>query len=210
MKRLMLCMVTLIVVSGCGMAHRSEENTYAETETVVTHDVAPAQVPRQPDAGLRFEAKLEPTAMRIERSGSIRVDTKNEMAASTKLRRLAGDFDAAVMSFNDHSVTFKLPSDRLVSLLGAIENTAGWEIDEFDFSAWDRTGEFYSVEARVESANAVKERLMKLLEAAATLDDVLKIHNKLEDIQQKLDGFETSLHDIKLRAGRVDVTILFD
>jgi hypothetical protein len=186
---------------------RDAEPTYDDSYVSRDETAAP---PKAPSHGLSSEAPLERSDLRIERSGWIRVDSGEEMTASKKLRRMAAQFNATVMSFNDHAVSFKMPSARLEDLLETIENAQGWEIDEFDFSAWDRTGEYYSVEARIASATAVKERLMKLLESASTLDDVLKIHNKLEDIQKQLDGFSGAMRDISLKAGRVEVAIIFD
>lgn len=207
MRRVMLCVFSLAILSGCAMQQRAESSEPAiEMYRADVSNGGPSQVSNQ---GLT-EAPLERAELRIERSGWIRVDSKNEMQASSKLRRMAAQFDATVMSFNDHAVTFKMPSAKIETLLEVLENTEGWEIDEFDFSAWDRTGEFYSVEARIESTGAVKARLLKLLESAATMDDVLKIHSKLEAIQKELDGYQGALRDIQLRAGRVDVTVMFD
>lgn len=207
MKRVMLCVLSLSILSGCAMQQRAESSEPSvEMYRADVSNGGPAQVPNQ---GLT-EAPLERAELRIERSGWIRVDSKNEMKASNKLRRMAAQFDATVMAFSDHAVSFKMPSAKIETLLETLENTEGWEIDEFDFSAWDRTGEFYSVEARIESTGAVKARLLKLLESAATIDEVLKIHGKLEAIQKELDGYNGVLRDIQLRAGRVDVAILFD
>ena len=222
MKRLMLCTLSLAILSSC--AYRADRAGDSDESTIEMYRAdasngGPSQVPNHANLnqdirgryeGLTTEAPLEHADLRIERSGWIRVDTKNELQASTKLRRMAAQFDATVMSFNDHAVSFKMPSARIETLLEVLEKTEGWDIDEFDFSAWDRTGEYYSVEARIESANAVKARLMKLLESAATVDEVLKIHGKLESVQKELDGYNGVMRDMQLRAGRVDVAILFD
>lgn len=213
MKMLLPCVLSTAILSGCAAYPAMDHGEVEDTR----HDLAAgqgnrgiAQAPSQAVTSTATEAPLERAELRIQRSGWIRVDTKNEMQASNKLRRMAAQFDATVMSFNDHAVSFKMPSVKIETLLELLEKTEGWEIDEFDFSAWDRTGEFFSVEARIESTGAVKARLLKLLESAATVDEVLKIHGKLEAIQKELDGYNGVLRDIQLRAGRVDVTILFD
>ncbi|MCB9895054.1 MAG: DUF4349 domain-containing protein [Planctomycetes bacterium] len=216
MRNLLPCLLAFGVLSGCAsypsesVAERDVETRYDDSFVANDSSGGPAQVPQQANAGLATEARLERADLRIERAGWIRVDSGEEMQASKKLRRMAAQFDATVMSFNDHAVSFKMPSARLELLLEAIEKTEGWEIDEFDFSAWDRTGEYFSVEARIASTTAVKERMLKLLESAATLEEVLKISNKLEDIQQQLDGFQGAMRDIGLKAGRVEVAIIFN
>ncbi|MBZ0135703.1 MAG: DUF4349 domain-containing protein [Planctomycetes bacterium] len=217
MRKLLMC--TVLALSGMGCATTASSGGPAQVPAQANMDVEDSSASRRADPGINFnqdirgrftEAPLEGADLRIERAGWIRVDAGEEMEASKRLRRLAPTFDATVMAFNSHSVTFKMPSAKLEMLLETIENTAGWEMDEFDFSAWDRTGEYFSTEARIESGNAVKARLMKLLETAQTMDEVLKIHTGLEEIQKQLDGFSGQLRDIQLKAGRVDVVILFD
>jgi hypothetical protein len=218
MNRILLCLLAVTLLGACQSTQpkREVDHTDAAENDVDTSfrastkgDGAPVNTNEDIRAGLT-EAPLERADLRIQRNGWIRVNGGVEMKDSARLRRMAGDFEATVMAFNDNSVTFKMPSARLESLLEVIEKTEGWEIDEFDFSAWDRTGEYYSVEARIVSAKLVKDRLLKLLEAAATLDEVLKIHNKLEDIQKQLDTLEGTLRDVALHAGRVDVVVLFE
>jgi hypothetical protein len=148
--------------------------------------------------------------MRIQRQGWIRVDAGEEMLAAAALRRRAADFEAIVMAFSTESVTFKMPSAQLEKLLKEIENTKGWEIDEFDFSAWDRTGEFWSLEARIESTTAVRERMLELIKRADDIDTLLKLETRVEGVQKKLDELEGTKREIALKAGRVDVKISFE
>jgi hypothetical protein len=213
MTRILICIAAL-ALGGCAMrAERSVQSDDAEVQMYsgdTTADRSPPVNTNQDVRGRLSEAPLERADLHIQRSGWIRVDGGVEMKDSARLRRMAPDLDATVMAFNDHGVTLKMPSARLELLLETIEKTEGWKLDEFDFSAWDRTGEYYSVEARIESAKLVKERLLKLLEAAPTLDDVLKIHSKLEDIQKQLDTLEGTLREVKLNSGRVDVVVMFD
>lgn len=208
MPKLMVCCLLMAALTGCASSAGYMD---APLEVYAENDATPeASTARAGLSGDFVEAPLEDAELRITRNGWIRVDCGEEMAASNRLRKAASKFEAIVMSFNDHSVTFKMPSSRLESLLDVIEGTEGWEIDEFDFSAWDRTGEFFSVEARIESTQAIKQRMLKLLESAQTVDEVLLIGQKIDGVQAQLDGFETSLRDIKLHAGRVDVTVSFD
>ena len=212
MSRLMVCVLGLILLTGCAASYTSRDVGPLEVDAqdTATADGGVAKNSDAPLHGEFREAPLEDAELRISRNGWINVDCGEEMTASNRLRKAAPKFDATVMSFNDHSVTFKMPSSKLDSLIDVIEGTEGWEIDEFDFSAWDRTGEFYSVEARIESTEAVKARMLKLLESAQSVDEVLDFSRRLEEIQTKLDGFETAVRDIKLHAGRVDVTVNFD
>jgi hypothetical protein len=195
----------LIILSGCAsVGTRSEPPPQAERATVMQDSAE-----RHDDIPLR-EATPEPADMRIQRQGWIRVDAGEEMLAAAALRRRAADFEAIVMAFSTESVTFKMPSAQLEKLLKEIENTKGWEIDEFDFSAWDRTGEFWSLEARIESTTAVRERMLELIKRADDIDTLLKLETRVEGVQKKLDELEGTKREIALKAGRVDVKISFE
>jgi DNA repair exonuclease SbcCD ATPase subunit len=184
----------------------------------VSGDSAPADEPsrayadaaeRRDDVALQ-EAAPEPAEMRIQRQGWIRVDVPDEMPAAAMLRRRAADFEAIVMAFSTNTVTLKMPATQLEKLLKELENTDRWEIDEFDFSAWDRTGEFWSLEARIESTTAVRDRMLELVKRADDIETLLKLESRLEGVQQRLDELQGTKREIELKAGRVDVKILFD
>jgi hypothetical protein len=51
---------------------------------------------------------------------------------------------------------------------------------------------------------------MELLKIAQNLADIERIEAKLEVQQTRIDGYESTMIDIKLRAGRVDVRIQMD
>ncbi len=195
----------LAILSGCGSIGARPEPPEHATRAAIQQDAAE----RQDNVPLR-EATPEPSDMRIQRHGWIRVDAGEEMLAAAALRRRAADFEAIVMAFSTESVTFKLPSAQLEKLLKEIENTTGWEIDEFDFSAWDRTGEFWSLEARIESTTAVRERMLELIKRADDIDTLLKLETRLEGVQKRLDELEGTKREIGLKAGRVDVKITFE
>ena len=94
MKKPLVCLLSLLVLSGCmraggGAIERDVEPSY--DDSFVSRDTGgPAQVPNQASSGLATEAPLERADLRIERSGWIRVDSGDEMQASKKLRRMAG------------------------------------------------------------------------------------------------------------------------
>jgi hypothetical protein len=131
------------------------------------------------------------------------------MTFSGELRKNAASFDAIVMAFSDRAVAYRMPSAKLEALLKWLgeQDPKLVELDSFDFSALDRTGEFFSVEARLEAVKAARARTMELLKIAQDLPEIERIEAKLEAQQTRIDGYETALFDIKLRAGRVEVRI---
>lgn len=169
--------------------------------------------PTQPEAnppGEVREAPLEDAQVRIQRAGVITLDVKDGMKFSLELLKNAGKFDALVMAFGNTEVNYRMPSAKLNALLEWLssQDPRLVEVDGFDFSALDRTAEYFSLESRIEVARAAYDRARELLKTAANAGELSQLEARLEQLQVKLDGFETTLRDIKLRAGRVEVRIV--
>ncbi|MBK8206569.1 MAG: DUF4349 domain-containing protein [Planctomycetes bacterium] len=203
-----VCLVALALIGGCA-SRQVQIEAPPDDSRALADDSAGAEAERHDTVPLG-EAAPDPAEFRIERNGWIKVDVKDELQASAKLRRRAVEFDAIVMSLSTNSVTFKMPATSLEKLLKEIENTDKWEIEELDFSAWDRTGEYWSLEARIESTRAVRARIMDMIERAQDLNTLFMLEGKLEPVQTKLDQLEGTKRDIGLKAGRVDVKVIFD
>ncbi|MCC7508333.1 MAG: DUF4349 domain-containing protein [Planctomycetes bacterium] len=201
-------LVALVLLGGCASRQVPHETPPPDSRTMA--DDSGGAAAERADTVPLGEAAPDPAEFRIERSGWIKVDVKDELQASAKLRRRALEFDAIVMSLSTNSVTFKMPATSLEKLLKEIENTDKWEIEELDFSAWDRTGEYWSLEARIESTRAVRARIMDMIERAQDLNTLFMLEGKLEPVQTKLDQLEGTKRDISLKAGRVDVKVIFD
>lgn len=213
MRLFLAAAAAALIFSGCQTsAHsvRAVDSGYTEArgETGETQGRGiAATTPNQ--ANIDLEAPLEDAELRIQRAGRITLDVKDQMSFSGELRKNAGAFDAIVMAFSDRAVTYRMPSAKLEALLKWIgeQDPKLVELDSFDFSALDRTGEFYSVEARLEAAKAARARTMELLKIAQDLPEIERIEARLEAQQTRIDGYESTMIDIKLRAGRVEVRI---
>ncbi len=191
-----------------------EYNTGGLTESQLPrYAQTPPQTQPQPATnppGEVKEAPLEDAQVRILRAGTITLDVKDGMKFSLELLKNAGKFDALVMAFANTEVNYRMPSAKLNALLEWLssQDPKLVEVDGFDFSALDRTAEYFSLESRIEVARTAYDRARELLKTASNASELNQLEAKLEQLQTKLDGYETTLRDIKLRAGRVEVRIL--
>lgn len=200
--RTCLLLACLALLAGCGTTRPDYSSPLV--------DASPAEAAPQPVApGAIAEAPLESADLRIQRAGIITLDVKDGMSFSGELRKHAGTFEAVVMNFSDREVAYRMPSSRLDALLEwlAAQDPRLVELESFDFSALDRTGEFYSVEGRLAAAKAARDRSMELFKMAQTIAEIERIEARLEVQQQRIDTLESTLFDIKLRAGRVEVRL---
>lgn len=213
MRLFLAAAAAALILVGCQSSARTASTVTAgssapreESSDVRLRGIA-ATAPNQ--ANVDTETAMEDAELRIQRAGRITLDVKEEMTFSGELRKNAASFDAIVMAFSDRAVTYRMPSAKLEALLKWIgeQDPKLVELDSFDFSALDRTGEFFSVEARLEAAKAARARTMELLKIAQDLPEIERIEAKLEAQQTRIDGYQSTLFDIKLRAGRVEVRI---
>lgn len=212
MKRIQLALCAIaIALAGCGVtAARIDDSGITTTEMQPRSEMPQQQPVPRLDSDKLVEAALEPAELRIQREGKVRVDAPDPQAAATRLRRMIPELDGVLMHFKTRSVSFKMPSSKLESLLQKIENMPGCEIDELDFSAFDRSAEYYGLKPRHEASVAIRDRLLKLIPEAPNAHELSSLKAQLEQIQTELDRSETQLRDIALKAGRVDVTVTFD
>lgn len=209
--RHLIAVLAFALLAGCSSAPMLEERT-VEPDSVPTEapEKAHADGPAAPTPPTDLkEAPLEAAELRIQRAGVIELDVRDDLKFSLELLKHAGKFDAVVMSFSHTQVNLRMPSARLMPLLEWLgsQDARNVELAGFDFTALDRSGEFYSLEARLEAAVAVRERTLALLRDAGSAAAVAELETRLEAAQQKLDALQGTLHDIKARAGRVEVCV---
>lgn len=205
--RCLCAVLALMMLAGCSSAPFVEQRAL-EPDSVPTEPQEPG--PSAPTApGDLKEAPLEAAELRIQRAGVIELDVRDDLKFSLELLKHAGKFDAVVMSFSHTEVSLRMPSARLMPLLEwlSAQDARNVELAGFDFTALDRSGEYFSLEARLEAASAVRDRTLTLLRDAGTAAAVSELESRLEAAQQKLDALQSTLHDIRARAGRVEVCV---
>ena len=208
---LLLCSV--VYVTGCSSTAERMDIAQAPGETAAEADTrAPANqpMPAKPydDGGPIGEAPLESAELRIQRSGRIQVCVKGkEIRASREIRKAAMRFDAIVMGFKDNEVNLRMASSKLDLFIDFLDAQAGFEVEEYDFSAFDRTMEHFSIEERMERAQASDDKLRELLKGAPSLSEMERIEKRLEESRKLLEALRTAQLDLKIHAGRVDLKV---
>lgn len=147
---------------------------------------------------------------RIQRTGWIKLDVRTAIKFSSELRKLAGTFGATVTSFKDNEVVWKMPGAKLEALIDYFDLRKDVEILGYDFRSYDRTGDYYAIEARIKSAQTMMDRLNKLAEKAEKVEDLIKISEAIEHNMARVDGLNAMLKEIERRAGTLEVRIVLE
>lgn len=83
---------------------------------------------------------------------------------------------------------YRVPTDRLEEFLDYVDQN-GDAVDSKNIQSYDITSQYNEVDAQIEVLEASRAAYVKMLEAdGITLDNVITIQNKIDDIDTKLKG----------------------
>ena len=124
------------------------------------------------------------------------VEVSDVAASVSQAKDLVGSRDGYVenSSVSDHdipygSLTVRVPAPRVESLLDEFA-ALGRETSRRT-SAEDTTDAYYDLQARIRNAEALRDRLRKLLDATDTISEILAIEKELARVQSELDAMRT-------------------
>ena len=208
---LLLCSV--VYVTGCSSTVQQVEMDHRHDTAAGGADSSSPTTQPQPgqpfdDGGPIREAPLESAELRIQRQGRIEISVKGkEIKVSREIRRAATKFNGVVMSFKHDEVNLKMPSALLDAFIDYLDNQDSIDVEEYDFSAFDRTMEHYSITEHLERAQATYDKLRELEKTAPSLNELERINAKLIEQDKLLRTLKTQKLDLDLHAGRVDVKV---
>lgn len=93
--------------------------------------------------------------------------------------------NSSISSEGRSSVVFRVPTKDLFTFLSYLEND-GNEVVNKTINTNDITSNYNKVEARLEVLNASKKSYLNLLEKAYSVNDIINIQNKIEDIETEI------------------------
>ena len=104
-------------------------------------------------------------------------------------------------------MTLRVPSDALDTFLQEVGGTG--RVTDRNESAQDVTNTYYDTKARLESQQALLDRLHELVAMAETLDDILSLESQIADTQYQIDRLQESLirTDRQVDYATVDISL---
>lgn len=162
-------------------------------------------------------AEAEGQAQKIIRTASLTITTQTFEDSLAAIRQLCLDKGGwiAYESESDGtrrtaSLTLRIPAQELDGFLTGVGDTgritSRWE------SADDVTESYYDTQARLETQQALMERLQALITDAADLSDLLALESQIADTQYQIDRLQASLNstDRQVDYATVDITLRED
>ena len=147
------------------------------------------------------------------------IETKDYDGSEDELYKLIDKFDGYVQSSNIDlhmsnnnelryaSFTIRIPSENLNQFMDSTKGIG--KITSYDMDSQDITDDYYDTEARIESLEAQKKRLEDLYNKAETIDDIIIIETRLNEIIYDIESAKTRIknYDLLVDYSTVDIYI---
>jgi hypothetical protein len=122
------------------------------------------------------------------------------------VERIAGDFGGYLSERTDRQITIRVPRPRFAETVARVE-TLG-DVLHREVAAEEVTDEYVDLEIRLKNARGVRDRLLRLLDAAS-IKDALDVERELARVTEDIERIEGRLKAMRDRIGFSTITVLF-
>ncbi|WP_437280144.1 DUF4349 domain-containing protein [Sorangium sp. So ce375] len=131
-----------------------------------------------------------------------------EVGASLgKVEALARDLGGFLARRDDRTITIRVPAARFDEALKRLEGLG--DILQRNVVAQDVTEEFLDLGIRIRNARAVRDRLEKLLDKAAKVEESIQLERELARVSSELERLEGRLKFLRDRIAFSTLTVSF-
>lgn len=162
--------------------------------------------------------KESETKRKLIRTKSVTVETKNLDKSLEKVNTAMDTFGAYVESSTldapsydegrrTYYMTIRVPEDKLDAFMNQMDSTG--TVTNATENTKDVTLQYTDIEAHKKALKTEYERVMKLLEKAETMDQILALESKLSDLRYQIDSYESQLRvmDNQISYSTVSLTL---
>lgn len=175
MKTNLILLLLVVFASSCAVSNPLKEFTDYNTSTEQT-----AQ------AKAKAETKTAQTVdYQVIYTGKMAMTVAHQDTAAKYVQKIISSNDGRLFKRDGYQFTFKLnpknleASMDLISLLGEVKSRT--------VTSTDVTSQYYDTKIRLENAQNIRDRYLKLLNKASTLNEILTVEKELERINREID-----------------------
>jgi len=199
----MACLAILLSIA-CNSAEEKQLTSKASTETMeltepaaadtayTSHQISSDQSSKEKTPGTAsfqdWDKKLIKTAnISIEAANYARFDQDIRSALKRHGAYIASEELAFSEDRKQNMMTIKVPVAYFESLLGSLGSDSNRVVQK-NISTEDVTSDMYDSKSRIEARKKIRERYVQLLQQAKKMDDVLKVEQEINNIQEQLES----------------------
>ncbi len=197
-NRLTLLIVVLAFTIGCKSNRYDQALMKNESRSIVATDemkedaISPAP-PSQTGGNATIDKKIIKTAY-------INIEVESIAAIRKVIDTTIKTFNGYVVSENmqntesqlSSNINIKVPAQQFDKMLAKLASIAK-KVDYQNIETQDVTEEYIDVETRLSNSRKVEQSYIKLLQKAKTIEDILKIEQKLGEIRTEIESTQGRL-----------------
>lgn len=210
---LLLCS---LIFGGCASnQYASKESSYmVENSAMSAGDTFNMTAKTYDDSYMTEDEAVRSTIM-VAKEAHLTVDVKDLEDFDSNISKLVQDmggyftntdiqnYDGEYSTDRYAYYTLKVPADKLDDFINTIDGAA--TITERNISSEDISLQYIDNDARLEASKTEREKLLKLMDEATEVSDMIEIESRLSDVQYQIDSAEQQKRTLK---GRVDYSLV--
>ncbi|MBI3979184.1 MAG: DUF4349 domain-containing protein [Chloroflexi bacterium] len=173
---------------------------------------APAAAPIAPQPGA--DRQLEDFDRKIIYQTQMVMTVKSVGDAITGVTNVAQRYGGYVLNLSSRwdgdnqfaSATIRVPSGDFQAALGDLRRLAV-KVDQENTSSQDVTEEYVDLQSRLRNLEATEAQFLELLRRAQSIDDILKIQQRLTEVRGQIEQIKGRLNFIQKRADLATIGI---
>lgn len=195
--RILLCVLSLFVMSGCSKLADSEMNASAVT----------ADEPMVEQVALSEPSESQPVPERkLIRNGSMSIEVSDAREAHKQVQLLADECGGYLGSikqanYNDrpsYNVVVRIPGNKLDEFITKVEKLA-IEVESTDISVEDVSEEYVDLESRLVAKRQVEARFLEIVKQAKTVKETLEVESEIGTVRAAIEQIQGRMKYINSR-----------
>jgi hypothetical protein len=210
----------LVAVTGCAAAPMRANTEWAEA--------AVAMAPADSGAGMLAMAEPKPAPEPMARDANVEKPAGTPAEAARRLVIYTGSVSSLVAQVepalavfvakvtadggylqnrSGSSVTVCVPASQFFTTLQWLRESG--QVSDEQINATDVTKQFFDIELRLKTADEARKRLLKLLESATKMDDILAIEAQLRRLTDEIESMKGELRTLSDQIAFSTLTVNF-
>lgn len=152
---------------------------------------------------------------KIIKNANVKLEVKEHAAYSQYIRNTVGKYGGYISQEENHVtdekaetvMSIKVPVLQFESLVNALSTSEAKQLER-SITSEDVTGSIIDTKARLETRKATRSKYLEFLKQAGKIEDVLKVQQEINAIQEDIESAETRLAQLsgQARFSTIDLT----
>lgn len=208
-NKIFLLIACSLILIACSKRSESEQNSVqTQHSTTQTHQ-RPSQ---KQESSVSEEANnkenpvtgILPSNRKFIKEGSIHFETKNinntknyiEKQVAAHQGFVSKEFAEDFANRKEYQMEVRIPHDKFDHFVKTLDSVVLVLVNK-DIRVYDVTKELVDLESRLSSMQKVQQRYEELLKQARTIDEIMRIQQKIDNLQIEIERIQSQLMQMK-------------